>query len=167
MRKTMKKNNIKIRFLTILLALLYVSMSGIMFVSCDDDDDDKMSSEVSLLSYGPMPIARGAELRFIGTNLLQVKTVILPAGIEIPASEFKENTETSIKLLVPQNAAVGFVQLVTANETITSKTQIGYSEPISIDNFAPASVKPGQEISLTGDYLSLVKEVIFTNRVSV
>lgn len=163
----MKKNNIKIRFLTILIALLYVSMSGIVFVSCDDDDDDQVSSEVSLLSYGPMPIARGAELRFIGTNFLQVKTVILPDGIEIPASEFTEHTETSIKLLVPQNAAVGFVQLVTANETITSKTQMGYSEPISIDNFAPAAVKPGQEITLTGDYLNLVKEVIFTSRVSV
>jgi len=163
----MKKNKIKIRFLTILLAVLFVSISGIVFVSCDDDDNNETSSEVSLLSYGPMPIARGAELRFIGENFLQVTSVILPDGIEIPASEFTDHTETSIKLVVPQNAAVGYVQLVTANGTITSKSQMGYSEPISLDNFSPTAVKPGQEITLTGDYLNLVKEVIFTSRISV
>ena len=164
----MKKNNIKIKFLAILLAVLYVSMSGIVLVSCSDDDDDEgISTTVSLLSYGPVPIARGAELRFIGENFLQVNSVMLPDGIEIPATEFTDYTDTSIKLVVPQDAAVGYVKLITTNDTITSKTQIGYSEPISIDNFSPTTIKPGQEITLTGDYLNLVKEVIFSSSVSV
>ncbi|WP_340111743.1 IPT/TIG domain-containing protein [Maribellus mangrovi] len=162
----MKKNRINIRYLAILLALLYGSMSGIVFVSCNDDDDE-MTSEVALMSYGPMPIARGAELRFIGENLMKVNSIVLPEGIDIPASEFTEHTETGIKLIVPQNAEPGLVVLKTDDGDITTKTQITYSEPISIDNLSPGTIKPGQEITITGEYLNLIKEVIFTERVSV
>ena len=166
MRKTMKKNNIKIRILTILLTALYISMSGTLIVSCNDDDDE-MSSEVMLLSYGPMPIARGGELRFIGENLQNVSAVILPDGIEITSSEFTEHNATSIKLIVPQNAEPGLVVLKTPQGDITTKSQISYSEPISIDGFSPATVKPGQEITITGEYLNLIKEIIFTERIIV
>lgn len=164
----MKKNNITIKFLAILLAVLYVGLSGIALVSCSDDDDDEgMATQVSLLSYGPVPIARGGELRFIGKNFLQVSSIVLPDGIEIPATEFTDYTENSIKLIVPQDAEVGYVKLVTAGDTITSITQIGYSEPISIASYSPQTIKPGQELTITGDYLNLVKEVIFSENASV
>lgn len=167
MRYTMKKNKINIRYLAILLTVLYVSMSGIMFVSCDDDDDDEVSTAVSLLSYGPMPVARGGELRFIGENLQNVSAIVLPEGIEISSSEFTEQTATGIKLIVPQNAEPGLVVLKTPEGEITTKSRITYSEPISIDNFSPATIKPGQEITITGEYLNLIKEVIFTDKILV
>ncbi len=150
----------------LLLSLFGVLAMGAMFTSCEKDDDDKADG-VSLLSYGPMPVARGAELRFLGEKLDEVTSVILPPGIEIPKSEFTEHTSKGFKLTVPQDAEVGYLKLVTATEEITTKTPIGYSEPISIESFTPEAIKPGSILTIKGDYLTLVGEVLFTDRVAV
>lgn len=158
--------NIYTRF--VLNALLFCAIStGLLFTSCEKDDDEKTSSKIELLSYGPMPIARGAELRFIGNNLDKVTAIILPDAIEIPASAFTSKKSTLITLTVPQEAIEGYVVLKTPQGDITTKTPIGYSEPISITSFAPTSIKPGAQLTITGDYLNLVDEVIFTDRVVV
>ncbi len=139
---------------------------GMLLTSCEKDDDTT-SSKTELLSYGPMPIARGAELRFIGNNLDKVTAIILPDAIEIPASAFTGRTASRITLTVPQNAVEGLVVLKTPKGDITTKTPIGYSEPISIAAFTPAAIKPGAQLTITGDYLNLVNEVIFTDRITV
>ena len=53
--------------------------------------------------------------------------------------------------------------LKTPDGDITTKTEIGFSEPISIAGFTPATVKAGDELTITGDYLNLVGEVILRN----
>lgn len=161
------------KYLNILKSLLLLLVFGLfslgtLLTSCSDDDDDVGISETTLLSYGPMPIARGAELRFIGTNLDRVSSIVLPPDLEISSSEFTEHTSESIKLTVPQNAEVGYVELIGNNIAITTKTQMTYSEPIDIDgSFSPKTIKPGSVLTIDGDYLSLVAEVIFTDRVNV
>lgn len=141
--------------------------TGILFSSCEKDDDDKTGSKIELFSYGPMPIARGAELRFIGNNLVKVTAIVLPEGIEILAADFTTRTATLLSLTVPQQAVEGLVVLKTPEGDITTKTPIGFSEPISIETFAPTTIKPGAQLTITGDYLNLVEEVIFTDRVVV
>ncbi len=137
-----------------------------LFTSCEDDDEGG-SKETELLSFGPMPIQRGAELRFIGNNLDDVTSITIPDGIELTAADFTEHTANSIKLIVPQDAEEGYLELNYSGGTITTKTPIGFSEPISMDAFAVATVKPGDELTLTGDYLNRVAEFIFTDRVVV
>ncbi len=161
--QTNYKKYIKSLSIAVIMAITGVSL---FLTSCDKDDDVKITG-VHLLSYGPMPIARGGELRFIGENLNEVNSIIIPDGIEIPKAEFTEHTTKSIKLLVPQDAVEGYLQLVASDETVTTKTEIGFSEPISIETFSPATIKPGQVITIDGDYLNLVGEVIFTDRVVV
>lgn len=151
------------RALLLTAACLTTFMS--LFTSCEDDDDEKTTAGVVLESYGPMPVARGAELRFIGYNLDQVTAVVLPSNLEI--TEFTSKTAELLTVTVPQNAVEGLVVLKTPMGDITTKTPIGYSEPISISTFTPATIKAGQELTITGDYLNLVKEIIFTDRVSV
>lgn len=149
-----------------LLSLLGVITFGTFLSSCKEDDP--VSDETMLFSYGPMPVARGAELRFIGNRLDKVTSIVIPPAIEISSSEFTEQTESSIKLTVPQTAEEGFVQLNSSDGSITTKTQIGYSEPIDIDDsFSPKTIKPGAVLTIDGDYLNLVGEVIFTDRISV
>lgn len=145
------------------LVMLFTAISP-LFIACDDDDE-KIGSEIILESYGPMPIARGAELKFIGYNLDKVTAVILPPNIEI--TNFTSKTAELLTLTVPQEAVEGSVVLKTPQGDITTKTPIGYSEPISIASFAPLSIKAGQEMTISGDYLNLVKEVIFTDRITV
>ncbi len=136
------------------------------FTSCEDDDESG-SNETELLSYGPMPIQRGAELRFIGNNLDDVTSITIPDGIELTAADFTEHTSKSIKLIVPQDAEEGYLKLNYSEGSITTKTPIGFSEPISMDDFSVTSIKPGDELIITGDYLNRVAEVIFTDRVVV
>jgi len=154
------------KYIKSLLLLSLLGMLGVStFITSCSKDDDKGVDGVMLLSYGPMPIARGAELRFIGENLNQVNSIVLPDAITIPKSEFTEHTATSIKLIVPQETVEGYVELISGNETITTKTPIGFFEPISIESFSPSPVKPGSVLTIKGDYLNLVGEVIFTDRV--
>jgi len=147
---------------TLLFAIMCVVSASIFLTSCEDKEDD---TSVVLSSFGPMPIARGAELRFIGKNLDKVTEIVIPNSISI--TDFTDQTSELITLTVPQTAVEGFVVLKTPDGDITTKTAIGFSEPISIVSFAPATVKAGDVLTITGDYLNLVGEVIFTDRVSV
>lgn len=147
--------------LILLLALLGIS---IFITSCNKEDEN---GSVELFSYGPMPVARGAELRFIGQNLDKVTAIVIPDNIEISSAQFTSHTSAKITLTVPQEATEGYVILKTPSGDITTKTKIGFSEPIAISGFSPATIKPGAEITITGDYLDLVGELIFTDRISV
>lgn len=148
--------------------LFFIGMLGVFIfsTSCKKDDEGN-GSATELLSFGPMPIQRGAELRFIGENLNNVTSIVLPEGIELSMSDFTEHTAKSIKLIVPQDAEEGYVELIYPEGSIVTKTPIGFDEPISIDAFVPTSIKPGNELTLTGDYLNRVGEIIFTDRVVV
>ena len=147
----------------LLLASLCVVSTSLLFTSCEGKEEE--DTKVALYSFGPMPIARGAELKFIGANLDKVTAVVLPNGITI--TTFTTKTPALLTLTVPQEAMPGKVTLKTPDGDITTKTEIGYSEPISIAGFSPATVKAGDVLTITGDYLNLVGEVILTDRVIV
>lgn len=151
-------------------ALLFLSVgvmsAALLFTSCKDDTDIN-DGKIVLNSFGPMPIARGAELRFIGSNLDKVTAISLPGGIEIPAASFVTRTSVLLTITVPQNAVEGLVIVKTPQGDITTKTPIGFSEPISIATILPATIKADSLLTITGDYLNLVKSVIFTDRIVV
>lgn len=151
---------------SLVIAVLCLVSASIFLTSCKDDDDED-DGTIVLNSYGPMPIARGAELRFIGKNLDKVTAILLPGDIEIPASAFGTKTSSLITITVPQNAVEGKVIIKTPQGDIETKTSMGFSEPISITSFSPVSLRPDSLLTITGDYLNLVKEIIFTDRVSV
>lgn len=159
----MHKIQIKFRNWVLLFATLCVVSAGFLLTSCEGEEEE--DTKVVLYSFGPMPIARGAELKFIGANLDKVTAVVLPNDITITAFTKKESG--LLTLTVPQEAMPGYVVLKTPDGNITTKTPIGYSEPISIAGFTPATVKAGDELTITGDYLNLVGEVILTDRVTV
>ncbi len=159
----MQKIQIKFRNRALLFATLCVVSTGIVLTSCEGKEEE--DTKVALYSFGPMPIARGAELKFIGVNLDKVTAVILPDNITV--TSFTRKTPTLLTLTVPQEAMPGYVVLKTPDGDITTKTEIGYSEPISIAGFTPATVKAGDELTISGDYLNLVGEVILTDRIIV
>ena len=62
----------------------------------------------------------------------------------------------------------GFVTLVTADgQEITTKTELEFLETVVIESIEPLSVKPGDVITIKGEYLDLMHEVIFTDDVHV
>jgi len=146
----------------IALILMFMLVSGLLLHSCKKDDT---SDEVELLSWGPSPALRGGEMKFIGHNLQKVTSIILPQDIEI--STFNTSTSELITLTVPEETVDGYVLLRTTDGDLYPKTMLVIAEPITIDTIIPASVRPGDTVSIQGDYFNLVNEVIFAEKKSV
>lgn len=142
-------------------------VSGFMFTACDDDDLDtnQFTGGIKLNVFGPCPVARGGELRFIGSGMDQVTGVVIPGCDEITDITVVSNEE--ITVTVPQDAVEGKVILNTPQGEIETITEITYLEPVSIEDFSPKTVKPGDELVITGEYLNLMRAVIFEDGVTV
>ena len=131
-----------------------------LFSSCDDDDKDDVNAQVELKSFGPS-VLRGGELKFMGTNLNHVTSIILPDNIEIQAATFKTHTASLIVINVPDEAVAGLVILRTAQADIVTKTPLGIIEPITIESITPNPARPGDVVTITGTYLNLISVVEF------
>ena len=94
----------------------------------------------------------------------KVTAVVIPGCDDITDIEVVSDTE--IRVTVPQTAQPGLVVLKT-RKGYYNKTELTFTEPIALEAFAPAEVKPGSELTITGEYLNLIKEVIFADEVTV
>ena len=142
--------------------------SCLTFTACDNGDDEdtnQYKGGISLNVFGPSPVARGGVLRFLGSGMDKVTAVAIPGCDDITDIEVVSDTE--IRVTVPQTAQPGLVVLKTPKGDITTKTELPFTEPIALEAFAPAEVKPGSELTITGEYLNLIKEVIFADEVTV
>lgn len=159
----MKRNRLSALCLT--GALLFTNIS---FTSClkgDDVETNQYIGGISLNVFGPSPVARGGELRFHGSGMDQVTAVVVPGCADI--TDITVISDKEIRIVVPQDAQPGQVILKTPAGDITTKTELTFLEPISIENFAPTVVLPGKELTIEGEYLNLIHEVIFADEVIV
>lgn len=143
-------------------------LTGVSFTSClkgDDVDTNQYVGGISLNVFGPSPVARGGELRFLGSGMNQVTAVVIPGCADI--TDINVISDREIRITVPQEAQPGLVTLRTPNGDITTRTELTFTEPISIENFKPATVLPGDELTIEGEYLNLIHEVIFADEVTV
>ncbi len=155
-----------------LMSMLVVVLLGLSLAACSDDDlsTNQYAKGVQLNVYGPNPVMRGGVLRFIGSNLDQISQVIIPGCDPITNFEVvKSGSPSEIRVTLPKDGPeVGYVKLIAKDGTeITTKSQLEYEEPIIFDKFSPESVMPGDEITIEGDYLNLVKMVCFNDDVWV
>lgn len=150
---------------TALLMMCLMLVTSLSFTACNDDDFDTNQNRggISLEVFGPCPVARGGELRFIGSGMNQINSVTIPGCDDI--TDIKVVSDREIRVTVPQTAIPGKVVLNHSNGKITTLTDITFLEPVSLDaenTFSPARVKPGQEVTINGEYLNLMKEVCFS-----
>lgn len=145
-----------------------VLLSSLTFTACDTNDLDtnQYKGGISLNVFGPSPVLRGGELRFLGCGLNQVASVLIPGCDAI--TDIQLISAEEIRVIVPQTALPGYVTLMLRNgESIVTKTQLTYSEPVSIESFSPESVRPGDVLTIKGEYLNLMSQVIFAKDVIV
>jgi len=153
-------------FTLLVMALIGLSLTG---CSKDDLDTNQYVGGVSLNVYGPSPVMRGGQLRFLGSNLDQVREVIIPEGISITNIDVVQaGVPSEIRVTVPKDGPVeGLVKLITkTDQTIVTKTDLKYIEGIEITSF-PASAMPGDVIKIEGDYLNLIYSLAFADNVVV
>lgn len=146
---------------------MFAGLLSPVMTSCSKDDYDTQQYKggVNLNVWGPRPVARGGELRFLGSGMDKITSITLPGSGDI--TEIKVISSEEIRITVPQDAEPGKVVLHHSGGDIESLTLLSFTEPISLDKISPMTVKPGETITLTGDYLNLISEVIFTDGVAV
>lgn len=151
-----------------LSALLGVAALLLSVVSCQQEELDTAhyaDGKVTLASFGPNPVMRGAQLRFFGSNLEQIESVEVPGIGAIRNIEVVSSGKISeIRITLPvEGPEVGYVTLV-SNDGKKFKTvsELTYTEPIVFDSFtANEKAYPGDVITLKGDYMNLVESVTF------
>jgi len=147
------------RFYITITCLTVIILSVVtVFTACNSDE---ISNTPTLSVFGPSPALRGGAIKFIGTNLDKVTSIVLSNNLEI--TDITKTSSTEISITIPQNAQPGLVTLRTLTGDIITKTPLTFSEPISIDKYTTSSVKAGDVFTIEGDYLNLIAQVIFTD----
>lgn len=157
-----------------IFTLLVMALMGLSLAACSNDDFDtnQYQGGVSLNAFGPSPVMRGGQLRFIGSNLDQIREVRIPGVDAITTIEVvKAGVPSEIRVTVPHDGPeVGNVVLVANNdEEITTKSTLTYTEGIVIKSITPSAM-PGDVIEIKGDedgYLNLIHSMAFADNVVV
>ncbi|MCQ2170759.1 MAG: hypothetical protein MJY48_04275 [Bacteroidales bacterium] len=162
------KNIIRISAIAFAAALI-LGITGCQKVALDTAQysDDA----VTLASYGPNPVMRGGQLRFFGSNLQQIVEVNVPGVEPITAIEVVQAGKVSeIRVTLPvEGPEVGIVSIKAKDGAVyKTKKELTYTEPIVFESFEVAEpAYPGDVITLKGDYMYLVKHVVFEGGTSV
>ena len=148
------------------------------FTSCGKDELDTNQynkSGVNILAFGPMPITRGATMRVTGTQLNNVKEVLFPEGNQklTPATtyingEFSLQNSEEMTVTIPDQCVPGKLRLVTnSGETIVSASNITFAEEIKVSSISPNPVHPGDIVTIKGEYVWNIGQVVFFDHVVV
>lgn len=144
---------------------LCLALSFVFLASCEDDEDN-VSGQIELLSFGPTGIHHGEEIVFIGKNLDKVTAIVFQPSVEVPKGAFTSATSETIKLNVPDAVETGKVILKTPDGDIESKTIFSLEVPVVISGVTPEA-KPGTDITVTGNYINWIESVTFANNLVV
>ena len=98
---------------------------GLSLTACSEDDLDtnQYKGGVSLNVYGPSPVMRGGQLRFLGSNLDQIAQVEIPGVAPITNIQVVQaGVPSEIRITVPKDGPLpGLITLVTkTNERLTT-----------------------------------------------
>ena len=137
------------------MAVLACSLSA-----CSDDD---AGGAVVVESFGPAGVRHGESIRFIGHNLDKVTSIAF-VGATVEQAQFTGQTSTEIDVVIPEKTEEGQVILKTADGDITTKTVLSFNVQVTVES-VPTHVKPGETITITGQYVNWIKEVWFTEDV--
>ena len=158
---------------SILLALC--SLVGLVSCTHEELSTDQFSDDAVVFgAFAPNPVVRGAELRIMGSNLDRIVEVQIPGSEPITDIEVVASGRVSeIRVVTPAAGAedvsvTGPVVIVDKDGNVyKSKADIEFTEGIVLDSFSPASAMPGDVVTVKGDYLYNVQQIVLGGGVYV
>ena len=158
---------------SILLALC--SFIGLVSCTREEISTDQFSDDAVVFgAFAPNPVVRGAELRIMGSNLDRIVEVQIPGSEPITEIEVVSSGRVSeIRVVTPaagaEDASVTGPVVITDNagNTYQSMAELTFTEGIVLDSFSPANAMPGDEVTVKGDYLYNVQQIVLNNGVYV
>ena len=154
-----------------IFTLLVEPHVGLSLTGCSEDDLDTNpygKSGVNLVGFGPSPILRTQEIRITGTNMTNVTKVVFPGDAAVEKSGFNRVDNENIYVNVPDESVPGHISLMVGNDIVAkSASLLTFEEPIEVTSVTPmAGLNAGDEITIKGDYVYNIAEVVFTCGVS-
>lgn len=150
------------------LAAAMIAVLATASCSRKEVNTDQLSGPIALAAVSPNPVVRGAELHLFGTNLDKVVEVRIP-GVD-PIKDITKGEGqgrlSEIVVTVPlEGPQVGKVVVADASgNTSSTKFDLEYIEGMVFEGFTcDEEVMPGDVITLKGEYLNNIQEVIFTS----
>jgi hypothetical protein len=164
------------RKISVLAMAALVLASGL--TSCGEDDLDTNQynkSGVNILAFGPMPITRGATMRVTGTKLNDVQQVLFPEGNQklTPATtyiqgDFSLQGSEEMTVTIPDQCVPGKLRLLTkSGDIVESSSFITFAEEIKVSSISPNPVHPGDIVTIKGEYVWNIGQVVFFDHVVV
>lgn len=165
-----------VRKISVLAMAALVTAVG--FTSCSNDDLDTNQynkSGVNILAFGPMPITRGETMRVTGTEFDKVSEVLFPEGNQkisaattYISADFTRINDEELSVVIPDQCVPGKLRLkTTSGEIIVSKSNITFSEEIKVTSIAPNPVHPGDIVTIKGEFVWNIGQVVFFDHVAV
>lgn len=109
----------------------------------------------------PATVKAQNDLTITGTNLDLVTELLFPGGESVSSEDFVSVSQTSIVVTVPAASQDGVLNMVVASGlTVESNSSITMLLP-TVSSVAPNPVKPGNELTVTGEDLDLISGVVF------
>ena len=152
------------------LAALLISLAALSGCRKEVLSTDQFGDGVKLASFAPNPAMRGGEIHIYGSNLQDVAEIRLGGDVTIDEYTIvKSGRQSEITVRIPlEGPEPGVVSIVdNAGNVYSSITSLTFTESMAIESFAPAEALSGDEITIKGEYLNIVQEVIFGGDVTV
>lgn len=153
----------KILGFSIMSVLCLAAMS--IFHGCKNEelDTDQYGGQgVAISAVAPNPVMRGGTLTIYGNMLEQVKEVRFAGDVSASSmTVVKQGAHGEMTVVVPlEGPEVGPVTIVDASgKEYSSFADLEFTEPIEISSFSPSTVLSGDVVTVSGEYLNVVREV--------
>ena len=124
----------------------------------------------TVAAIAPNPVMRGAELHIVGHGLEDAVEVKFAGDVTVTdIKRIVTGERSEIAVTVPlEGPEVGKVTVVGKDgKSASTKFDLTFTEPITVDSFTPATALSGDVITIKGEYLNVVKTVIFAGEVMV
>lgn len=149
----------KIQLIVIFLILLA------SFPACDTTSDQTADvTETYIKMVYPEKVVMGQTIYIVGSNFNEVTEIILPDNISV--KDFERTGFNQLSVTAPAGLKSGFVTLKAGDKEYKSPNEIKAVAP-SFSVIFPTEVKTGEEVTIKGENLLEIQQVIFPDNVVV
>ena len=147
------------------LKFIYLSLFALLPACSDETDQAAVADQPTIKMVRPEQLVTGQRVYITGNNFSEVSEIIFPGNISI--TDFERVGFNQLSVVTPAGIEDGILILKTNDGTLyESPNEIKAVSPLFKSLF-PTQIKTGEELTILGENLLEIKQVIFPDNVVV